>query len=62
MRRSHVELRSLRYAARQYVSDDHDHRRSFHEIRIDQRLRNEPFDGKSFAGLRAAWEAKHHGG
>lgn len=28
MRRSHVEARSYRYAARQYVSDTHDHKPS----------------------------------
>jgi hypothetical protein len=70
MRRSHVEQRSRKYAARQYVSDTHHGRKSprqvFVQSRADyerecERLEREyaPFDGKSFRGLKAAWMAKH---
>jgi hypothetical protein len=63
MRRSQIDRRAKRFPTpRQYVADDHFHRRSFAEIAIDRKFRAQPFDGKSFHGLREALARRFQSG
>ena len=62
MRRSRLEVRAKRSPVRQYVADDHSQHRSFAEIAIDRKLAAEPFDGKSFHGLREALARRFQSG
>jgi hypothetical protein len=72
MRFPQIERRSRKYAARQYVADTHHDRKSprrvfvqtaeEHKRECEQIERaSAPFDGRSFRGLRAAWEAARRG-
>ena len=63
MIRPEIDRRARRSPApRQNVADDHSHRRSFAERVIDRKLRAQPFDGKSFHGLREALARKFQSG
>jgi hypothetical protein len=58
-RRSRLEMRAKRTPVpRQFVAESHEHRRSFIEIALDRKRTLEPFDGKSFTGLRMALAMK----
>jgi hypothetical protein len=70
VRFSSIEHRSRKYAPRQYVADTHHDRKSPRQVFVQSRASYEReververeyavFDGKSFQGLKAAWEAKH---
>jgi hypothetical protein len=67
MRFPQIERRSRKYAARQYVSDTHHDRKPPRRVFVQTHEEYErevreverstaPFDGKSFRGLRLAWE------
>jgi hypothetical protein len=52
-RRSRLDMRAKRTPVpQQFVSESYEHRRSLIEIALDRKCTLEPFDGKSFAGLR----------
>jgi len=55
-------MRAKRSPIRQYVCETHHDRKSFAESAIDRKLRAQPFDGKSFHGLREALARRFQSG